>query len=99
MGQDNRWEVLGVMGAASTDGLRSRRLHVRILPGILVLPDNGLQLFGRDVSPYPQLVQATNLKKLRFLRYFQGFLRFLDLQSPARFGTLLPSFSAKPAST
>jgi len=45
--------------------------------------------------PVAQLAQATRLKKPRFLRHFQGFLRFCDLQSPARFGTLLPSFSAK----
>jgi hypothetical protein len=41
-----------------------------------------------DQVPVAQLASASHLKKPGVLRHFQGFSRFTDLQSPARFGTL-----------
>ncbi len=41
-----------------------------------------------DQVPVAQLASASHLKKPGVLRHFQGFSRFTDLPSPARFGTL-----------
>ena len=57
----------------------------------------------RTTVPVAQLGRVLSTPKPRFLRHFSGFSRPKDLQSPARFGFRLPSFSAKfsaqPAST
>ena len=53
--------------------------------------------------PVAQLAHATQLKKPRFLRHFQGFLRFSDLQSPATIrhssAVFFCQVFCKPAST